>query len=603
MKNQWMLWPAYLVFFLSGVASLIYEISWSRQIGLLFGHTAQAGAIVLVSFFAGMAAGSLIGAKWTRRGNPLCTYGIAELVVASWACVIPVILRLAESHGNELFLNSPSPIVQLMARADFCFLLLLPSSIAIGTTLPLVASYLTSQRRETTESNGCDQISVAYSLNTFGGFLGVTIATFFMLPSVGVCTSSYVAAALSTTCGIVAIVMSRWEVESVSKHGLNTIEAVTRESQTTRIHSNRLETQSNQESVPLLRSKHLQSYSIVALSGFVTMSLQALYLRLFSLVFHNSTYTFGSVVATFIAFLALGAAIASKLRCDHRTLDRTIGNAASLGAISTIGSLLIFRQVSGMDYFSFGSSFVGYMIGVYALVWLVVGFPVSCLGVLLPLTWRRNGNTAIQSEIVGQLTAVNAMFSAVGVATTSFFILPVLGLWKSFVLVASLLCAFALIEYWKNNQQRLAVFVIALFMGLNVLVWGGSFEPRTSQIDRTERNIHSWQSAYGVIDVVQNSETGSLKVRQNLHYRFGETKSATRESRQAHIPLLLHPQPTDVFFMGLGTGLTACGAISHPEVNSITIAELIPEVVEAARLLATENLKCSRSSEGQNPHR
>jgi len=37
----------YAIFLLSGAAALIYEISWSRQIGLLFRHTAQAAAVVL----------------------------------------------------------------------------------------------------------------------------------------------------------------------------------------------------------------------------------------------------------------------------------------------------------------------------------------------------------------------------------------------------------------------------------------------------------------------------------------------------------------------------------------------------------------------------
>ena len=61
----------YFVFFLSGAAALVYEISWTRQIGLLFGHTVQAAAIVLASYFAGMAIGYLLGAKCSSRMSPL----------------------------------------------------------------------------------------------------------------------------------------------------------------------------------------------------------------------------------------------------------------------------------------------------------------------------------------------------------------------------------------------------------------------------------------------------------------------------------------------------------------------------------------------------
>ena len=53
----------YFVFFFSGAAALVYEISWTRQIGLLFGHTVHAASVVLASYFAGMAIGYLLGAK------------------------------------------------------------------------------------------------------------------------------------------------------------------------------------------------------------------------------------------------------------------------------------------------------------------------------------------------------------------------------------------------------------------------------------------------------------------------------------------------------------------------------------------------------------
>jgi spermidine synthase len=87
----------YFVFFLSGAAALVYEISWTRQIGLLFGHTVHAASIVLASYFAGMAIGYLLGAKWSSRISPLKGYAIAEIVVAAWAFMIPAILQLSES--------------------------------------------------------------------------------------------------------------------------------------------------------------------------------------------------------------------------------------------------------------------------------------------------------------------------------------------------------------------------------------------------------------------------------------------------------------------------------------------------------------------------
>ena len=104
-----------------------------------------------------------------------------------------------------------------------------------------------------------------------------------------------------------------------------------------------------------------------------------------------------------------------------------------------------------------------------------------------------------------------------------------------------------------------------------------------------ERIVQRWNSPYGWIDAVQLDDSEIFKIRQNLHYRFGRTGDNRREFRQAHIPLMLHPDPKEVLFMGLGTGLTAGGSIPHEGIQQIDVVELIPEVVEACRLLAQHN--------------
>jgi spermidine synthase len=70
-------------FFFSGAAGLIYEVAWTKSLGLLFGHTVYANATVLAAFMAGLAAGSAwFGRKseWTKR--PIALYGWIELGVA-----------------------------------------------------------------------------------------------------------------------------------------------------------------------------------------------------------------------------------------------------------------------------------------------------------------------------------------------------------------------------------------------------------------------------------------------------------------------------------------------------------------------------------------
>jgi spermidine synthase len=68
----------------------------------------------------------------------------------------------------------------------------------------------------------------------------------------------------------------------------------------------------------------------------------------------------------------------------------------------------------------------------------------------------------------------------------------------------------------------------------------------------------------------------------NNYYILGGTFSARNETLQAHLPLLLHPEPDKVAFLGLGTGTTAGAALLHP-IRSAVVLEIVPEVIRAAR--------------------
>lgn len=564
----------YTLFFLSGAAALAYQISWSRQLGLLFGHTVHAAAVVLASFFAGMAVGYLVGAKWASRVSPLRAYGIAELLVAAWACLIPLILSWSESPTFAAWLSSSSVGWQTVARVLFCFLLLSPATIALGATLPLMAQFLSWHgERDMADARNASRVSLAYALNTAGAWVGVLSATFFLLVMVGVRTSSYVAAGVSAACAIAAIMADSSERRAKSRSA-------------TRLDSSgpQLATRDSQHS----SGSGLFWLLLAALSGFGTLALQVLYTRMFSLVFHNSTYTFGAVVAVFLASLALGAALASWLqrRCLAEGL---FGWAAGSGALATAFSVLTFVELTGLDYYSYGETFSQYLGGALVLVALVVAPPITLLGMLLPLVWKAAGRGQSAGIVVGRLTAVNTIAAAAGALAASFVLLPWLGLWPSFVCVAALFYVAGLVLLLHNRRPSWACGGVVLFVGLALLALHSPLDANHAGTDAGERIVRRWNSAYGYIDVVQHEKTGSFRVRQNLHYRYGRTGDNVREYRQANLPLLLHESPRDVLFLGLGTGLTAGGAIPHGDVESIVAVELIPEVVEAARLLAEHN--------------
>ena len=63
--------PLYCLFFLSGVAGLIYEVLWMKELGFLFGNTAYAVATTLSVFFLGLSAGGYVWGKKSENRKPL----------------------------------------------------------------------------------------------------------------------------------------------------------------------------------------------------------------------------------------------------------------------------------------------------------------------------------------------------------------------------------------------------------------------------------------------------------------------------------------------------------------------------------------------------
>ncbi len=578
--NTGLLPLCYFVFFLSGAAALIYEISWTRQIGLLFGHTVHAVAVVLGSYFARMGMGYAIGGRYATRVSPLVAYGIMEVIIAVWSSLVPSILLLTESTTLLTWLVNSSPAIQIWLRGVYCFLLLLPATTALGATLPFMAEFLSPRGR--TDIN---RVSIAYAFNTAGAFVGVVCATLFLLVSIGVCGSSYFAAGLSAFSGVMALVLA-WR-HSLVKHRKLIVE-----SELAKVSQASLVSPDSSESATKTTSDASDWiwWSIIAgLCGFGTLALEVLYIRLFSLVFHNSTYTFGAVVAVFLVALALGAAAVPLL--TRRVVGETlVGVAAWMGAVSIAISVIVFIRATELEYFHGGDSFSSYLLSGLGLVTIVILPPVMLLGLLLPLIWKSFRLSKGTGQLVGRLTMFNTFAAAVGSVSASFVLLPIFGLWSSFGIVALVFLLISLATFVRYQYIGLALLGCLTSLPFIIILGTGSTHWMHPSSMADEEIVRRWESSYGWIDVVRSPENDIWKLRQNLHYRHGATgDNSVRERRQTHIPLLLHQKPQNVLFLGLGTGVTASAALPFDEIESIKIVELIPEVVEAARLMSEFN--------------
>jgi spermidine synthase len=549
-----------MIFFVSGAAGMIYEISWSRQFGNVFGHTVSTSGLVLSSFLGGMAIGYWLAGRWRGQWHPLALYGALEIVAGLWAAVVPWLLSSAATTPVGSLDAGPAN-AYLLLRVAFTFVALLPSTVALGATWPLMAACLSPR-----EAPSPQWLSWGYATNTAGATLGSVLATAYLLVNVGVTMSSLAAASVSIACGLLALLSARFIPLPAAAS----------------------ESVANDHSLPRAADPiPLGWWLLVGFSGFAVLALEVLYLRLFSLVFHNSTYTFGTVVTVFLLALALGSTLTGLLP-KRLSSQQMAAWCCGLGGLGMVLSLAIFAHWTRFRYFSEGTSFESYLWHAFRLVTCVVLPPVVALGMILPLAWRSLASQRPSERQVAGLTAVSTVAGAAGSLAASFG-LPLLGLWGSFALlvVIYLLIAVGMFCWLRGTWQLMTLGLVGLLVfGIH---WDTMRIAHTREMAPGEKLLQRWESAYGWIDAVEQYD-GSRSTRQNLHYGFGSSRnSVQRDYRQGHMPLLLHGQARDVAFLGMGTGQTAAAALKHDDLQSIVVVELIPEAVEAARYIGDTN--------------
>src|SRR4051812_11235335 len=205
--GTWLVRLLLVLFFLSGISGLIYQVLWLRILSLVFGVTVFAVSTVLASFMAGLAVGSFGAGKLTDRlRNPLAVYGAVEVGIGLTALVTPeLILGLQGIYRGLYEALGGSPLLVGGVRIVLAFLILLVPTSLMGATLPIVIK--SSLMRSAGLSHN---VSLLYAVNTFGAIVGAAAAGFLLVGSLGIRSTTNVAAALNSLGGISALLAARF---------------------------------------------------------------------------------------------------------------------------------------------------------------------------------------------------------------------------------------------------------------------------------------------------------------------------------------------------------------------------------------------------------
>lgn len=536
----------HVLLFISGGLALIYELLWMRRFTAVFGATTPAISATLVATFLGLAVGSaVLGKRAAGFREPLKVFGVLEICAGVSALLVEPIVRLYEHVYPALYgALAGSSAMFVATKTLLAVIALFVPSFCMGGTVPVVSTLFDAQRRRLGVSAGG-----LYAANTLGAVVGALSVPFFWLPRLGA-GASYLACVTGSILVGAAAYCSRRRKEADSG----------------RIASN-----------PPLCVGGYEPYMLAALSGVLMFVLQVTQGRMFAQVHENSIYSFSVVLAVFLAALGAGATLARACLRRGIGVRHLLAIAWITGGIAVFASPhLFFALTDGLSYIRGSGGWTSTGASLLLITLPTVLVPVLLSGMVLPLLMELAGAGSDKpaGSLLGRLLAANTAGAIAGALLGAFLCPPWLGLWGTLAAVGMVMIVaggFCLRSRWAPVS---AGSVALIFW----LVWNPSALPRTKV--RHEKVLAIRESSHGILGVIEAGR--DRRIALDNFYVLGGTASTGDERMQAHVPLLLHPAPKRVAFLGLGTGITAGAALLHP-VERITALELVPEVVSAAR--------------------
>jgi spermidine synthase len=309
-----------LIYFLSGPCALINEVVWVRLLKLTIGNTVYATSIVVSVFLGGLAIGSLIMSKYADNiSKPIRLYALLETFVAMFTLLVPHVLKIGD-QGYVWFYRhyNPTNAQLLIVQAIISSIIILIPTIMMGSTLPLLARFVTSSERETGRLVG-----KLYAFNTLGAAIGCYMAGFVLIRSFGVMGTLYAASSINVLVALAGWLLSYFAIEG------------NKEQTTTSI----IESSPHSFKWNELNGKFFVMVFSFSMSGFIGIGYELLWMRSIIYLLGGFTYVFSAVLTVYLLGNVIGVAIGSTL--SGKVKEPAVGFAICLSVTGLSGILYL----------------------------------------------------------------------------------------------------------------------------------------------------------------------------------------------------------------------------------------------------------------------
>ena len=567
---------AFLLF--SGIASLTYQVTWVRLLGLSMGSTSAAISTVLAAFFLGLAMGSYLAERITRnRINSLRPYIYLEVVIGlSGLALLPMLLNLDAFMALMPSLGSTLPM-KFMVTME---LLILPT-LCMGATFPVMASIMIRRQGEMGK-----RMSQLYSLNTAGAVLGACLSGFVFIPAWGLDGAIYFAFIINLCIVLAALYINRnlnlppIETATVAAPAEGMIAGTDKE------------------------QASLRWPALIALffTGFVAIATEVGWTKYLVIFAGTTIYGFAAILTIFLIGIAAGS-WAIKSHIEKMESPQT---AMAVGLVLLGASLLFTRAglsfvpnvYQAVNHFP-APDFVVHSVK-YGFIFLLLIVPTFIFGALFPINLKLYcGNlTGVRSRI-GKAYAVNTLASIFGSILAGFWIIPQLGTDWLLTTMAGIILILPLLFVPSITQlmPRIAVIVLAVLafsstwalphLDYEKLISSVGYDD-DSKAGKTPEFLYLKEGKAGVVSMITFDGVHAKLQNNGLNESFIDMEDPHNalivESLLGLMPYFLHEEPKKAFVVGFGGGITT-KALTHTDLESIRVVELEPSVVEAGRAI------------------
>ena len=562
----------YFIFFITGIAALIFETLWFRLASITFGNNVWSSAIVLSSFMGGMAAGNYLAAVFgDRANNPLRLFAYMGLIISFGGVLLVVGFPFLTTSLSAVFTPfAENPLTLNFIRLAISFLLLLLPTAAMGATLPLLVKALSSE--STIYGNILGKL---YGLNTLGACVGAVATELLLVKAYGVRITGLIAGAMTFIAVMIVLLSPKLNRPHRPTDG----------------------------TPPDPSTKEPSTFNTLAclliavfFSGFILLSLEVLWFRFMSLFIRGTSVAFAIMLSIVLAGIGTGALVVS-LSYNHKIkLHRYLPQIALLSGVVSVAVyyfLSNFSALIGNGHYYIEASKIFFLS-------LFLMFPNAFLsGVIFTLVgelvFRENMGT---SRATGYLTMSNTLGSMIGPLVTGFILLPYLGMEKSFFLLSVLYAIVAIFVYRRDQPvtKRYTRYAAAIIFVLAFVFF--PFGKMRSYLDSISLRYRNQDGAKTIAIREEQSYTLQYLVKdflnEPLYYRLltnGYSMSSTTFHANrymkfyGYLPAAVHPKLKNVLLISYGVGSTAKALTDNRDIDHIDVVDISKGILESSRII------------------